>query len=294
MVQTHDSGNLRAKDDAGKAVIRFLPTSPKDNIDDERFSHFQLLREYWFKNDATNKWYKELARTTLGADFKDPVSDFNAKEWATGNAAKQDECRKRKQSQHYISNILVVEDPANPENEGKVFLFKYGKAIFDKIQDARFPDDTEDDMIDAFSVEKSYEDDDGNEIYGAAFLLSASKGSNGWRTYEKSKFRKPSDLTDQVDEDKLDEVIESLYPLLEEVDPSKFKTYEELEAIFNTVMDFGGNHDKIETGDAFEDEEEEDDEDQNDLDEDDSSAEDEDLTDSDDDDNIDWENDDED
>ena len=72
--------------------------------------------------------------TTLSQ--KDPVSEENTRLWNTGLDSDKEIARKRKRKLSYYSNIMVVSDPKHPENEGKVFLFKFGKKIFDKITEA--------------------------------------------------------------------------------------------------------------------------------------------------------------
>ena len=107
----------------GYAVIRFLPATGEEEIP------WVKLFSHGFKGPGG--WYIENSRTTLGE--KDPVSEMNSKLWNSGIESDKDIARARKRRQNYISNILVVSDPANPQNEGKVFLYKFGKKIFEKI-----------------------------------------------------------------------------------------------------------------------------------------------------------------
>ena len=123
MVPTSGLGN-------GVAVIRFLPAPKNEDVPFVRvFSH-------GFKG-PTGSWYIENSRTTIGES--DPVSDLNTKLWNSGIESDKDLARDQKRKLHFISNILVVKDPSNPENEGKIFLYKYGKKIFDKLNDLMNP-----------------------------------------------------------------------------------------------------------------------------------------------------------
>ena len=119
------------KSGVGAAVIRFLPESEGDSLP------WVTLYEHAFQGPGG--WYIEKSRTSLGKGEKDPVFEYNNELWTSGVEANKDLARKQKRTQRYISNILVVKDPANPENEGKIFLFKYGKKIFQKIQEAMIP-----------------------------------------------------------------------------------------------------------------------------------------------------------
>ena len=129
----------------GYAVIRFLPAIEGEELPWVRvFSHgFQ---------GPSGRWYIENSLTTLGKS--DPVSDANNELWNSGSEANKELARKRKRRLNYISNILVVKDPANPENEGKTFLFKYGKKIFDKINDVMFPAFADEQAVNPFDFWK--------------------------------------------------------------------------------------------------------------------------------------------
>ena len=120
------------KSGVGAAVIRFLPSSDGDQLP------WVTVYEHAFQGPGG--WYIEKSRTTLGKGEKDPVYEYNNQLWNSGVDANRDLARKQKRTAKYVSNIFVVKDPANPENEGKVFLFKYGKKIFQKIQEQMIPE----------------------------------------------------------------------------------------------------------------------------------------------------------
>ena len=113
----------------GYAVIRFLPAPDGEDL--------PWAKLYTHAFQASGGWYIENSLTTLGQ--KDPVSEYNSQLWNNGTDAGKELARKQKRKLTYISNIYVVKDPANPENEGKVFLYKYGKKIFDKLTAAMQP-----------------------------------------------------------------------------------------------------------------------------------------------------------
>lgn len=199
-------------------VIRFLPAG------NEEEKYYQEIIEYAFQNKKTDQWYIEKSLRTLGKS--DPVAEANSELWNTGIEANKDIARKRKQNHKFIANIYVINDGANPENNGKVFLFKYGKAIQNKIHEAISPKFEDEQPI------NPYNPWDG----GANFKLRIFKDQGtGLPSYDKCTFESPSALFDGDDEKIQTEIFDKLYPLLPEVDPSKFKTYDELKARFMLV-----------------------------------------------------------
>lgn len=207
-LKVDDSGN-------GYAVIRFLPEVEGEDIP------YVKLYSHGFKDDRTGKWYIENSRTTLGE--ADPVSEANSELWNTGIDSNKEIVRKRKRRQNYISNILVINDPKNPENNGKVFLFKYGPRLFQKIEGALNPE---------FEDEKPFNPFDLWE--GANFKLKARK-LDGQRSYDKSEFEKPEALFDGDDE-ALEALWKQQYSLQAEIAPDKFKSYDQLKTRFEAVI----------------------------------------------------------
>tara|TARA_Y100000310_G_scaffold296359_1_gene328560 strand:- start:389 stop:1300 length:912 start_codon:yes stop_codon:yes gene_type:complete len=201
------------KSSNGFAVIRFLPSPEGEDLPWARlFSHgFQ----------GPGGWYIENSRTTLGE--KDPVSEMNTQLWNSGTESDKDIARKRKRRLNYISNILIVSDPANPQNEGKVFLYKYGKKIFDKINEAMQPEFEDEEAINPFDFWK-----------GANFKLKVRKVA-GFINYDKSEFESESSLFDG-DDAKLEELWKTQYALKEFTDTSNFKSYDELKNRLHVVI----------------------------------------------------------
>ena len=198
----------------GYAVVRFLPAIEGEELPWVRvFSHgFQ---------GPSGRWYIENSLTTLGKS--DPVSDANNELWNSGSEANKELARKRKRRLNYISNILVVKDPANPENEGKTFLFKYGKKIFDKINDVMFPAFADEQAVNPFDFWK-----------GANFKLKIRK-VEGFTNYDKSEFEGTTELFEGND-DKIEAVWKGQHSLQQFVDPSNFKPYEELKKKFDEII----------------------------------------------------------
>ena len=196
----------------GYAVIRFLPAPEGEDL--------PFVKLYSHAFQGPGGWYIENSLTTLGQ--KDPVSEFNTTLWNNGTDAGKDTARKQKRKLTYISNIYVVKDPANPENEGKVFLFKYGKKIFDKITAAMQPEFEDEEAIDPFDFWQ-----------GANFKLKA-KNVAGYRNYDSSEFTAQSPVLED------DEALEALWKkessLQEFVAPDQFKTYEVLRARLESVL----------------------------------------------------------
>lgn len=201
------------KSSNGYAVIRFLPATEGEDLPWAKYY------SHGFKGKGG--WYIEKSRTTIGE--KDPVSEMNTELWNSGVEKDKDIARERKRRLHYVSNILVVSDPANPQNEGKVFLYKFGKKIFDKIQEAMQPEFEDEDPINPFDFWS-----------GANFKLKVRKVA-GFINYDKSEFESSSALLDG-DDAKLEELWKTEYALSEFTDPSTFKTYDELKKRLDEVI----------------------------------------------------------
>jgi hypothetical protein len=197
----------------GYAVIRFLPAPEGEDIPWVKvFSHaFQ----------GPGGWYIENSLTTLGKS--DPVGDLNRELWNSGRDSDKEIARKQKRKLSYYSNIYVVKDPVNPQNEGKVFLFKFGKKIFDKIMGAMQPEFEDETPINPFDLWQ-----------GADFKLKIMKVAGYWN-YDKSEFASPGTLGN-LDDDGLEAIYKKEHSLSAFTDPSNFKTYEELEKRMNLVL----------------------------------------------------------
>jgi len=197
----------------GYAVIRFLPAPDGEDIPWAKvWSHaFQ----------GPGGWYIENSLTTLNK--KDPVGEMNRQLWNSGSDADKEIARKQKRKLSYYANIYVVEDPAHPENEGRVFLYKFGKKIFDKIMAAMQPEFKDETPINPFDFWQ-----------GADFKVKIRKVDGYWN-YDKSEFSRPGTLGNMSD-DELEAVWKKQYSLTEFTDEKNFKTFEELEARLNTVL----------------------------------------------------------
>jgi hypothetical protein len=198
----------------GQAVIRFLPTPDNEDLPYVKyFSHFV--------QGPSGLYYSENCPTTISKDC--PVCEANRELWNSGYDTDKEVARKNKRKINYVSNILVLRDPANPENEGKSFLFSYGVKIYDMLMAQMNPEFDDEEPVIPFDFWE-----------GADFKLRA-KNVGGYRNYDSSLFNKPSELYDG-DEDKLKSLYESLYSLVEFVDPGKYKSDEELGSRWKKVM----------------------------------------------------------
>lgn len=200
----------------GSATIRFLPAPKGEDMP------FVRLWDHAFKGPGG--WYIENSLTTLGQP--DPVSEYNSELWATGLESNKKIVRDQKRRLIYISNILVVKDPTRPENNGKVFLFKYGKKIFEKLNDLMNPEFDDETPVNPFDFWE-----------GADFRLKIRK-VEGYRNYDKSEFDKPSAVS--TDDDELAAIWNKEYSLQEFVDPKNFKSYDELKARLYRVLALDG------------------------------------------------------
>jgi len=200
----------------GYAIIRFLPAGEGEDLP---------WAKYWshgFKG-PTGQWYIENSLTSIGQP--DPVSEMNSELWNSGVEANKDLVRQRKRRLHYVSNIMVVEDPANPANNGKVFLYKYGKKIFDKMMDVMQPQFADETPVNPFDFWE-----------GANFKLKI-RNVEGYRNYDKSEFASPSQL---AEDDKLEGIYNTLYALKDFTDPKNYKSYDELKAKLVRVLGESG------------------------------------------------------
>ena len=202
----------------GYAVIRFLPPPKGEDIPWVR------VWNHAFKG-PTGKWYIENSLTTLGKS--DPVSELNTELWNSGTEDNKNIARNQKRKLTYISNIYVVKDPAHPENEGKVFLFKFGKKIFDKIKDVMQPTYEDEEAINPFDFWK-----------GANFKLKI-RNVEGYRNYDKSEFDSVAPLLD--DDSDLEGLWNKQHSLQEFLDPKHFKSYDELKAKLEQVLSATGS-----------------------------------------------------
>lgn len=190
----------------GYAIIRFLPAKEGEDLPWVRFW------DHGFKG-PTGRWYIESSLTSIGQP--DPVSEMNSVLWNSGNDKDKEVARERKRRLHYVSNILVISDPANPANEGKVFLYKYGKKIFDKINDLMQPQFQDETPVNPF------------DFWGGANFRLKIRNFEGYRNYDKSEFDKSSELFG-ADDSQLEEVYNQLYPLSDFTNPDNYKSYADL------------------------------------------------------------------
>jgi len=197
-------------------VIRFLPAGEGQELPWVRYW------DHGFKG-PTGRWYIEKSLTSLGQT--DPVSEANSELWATGREEDKQVARERKRRLHYVANIYVVSDPSNPENEGKVMLYKFGKKIFDMINDAMTPQYQDEKPVNPFDFWE-----------GANFKLKI-RNVESYRNYDKSAFDDPEALFD--DDDKLEEIYNQMHDLSEFVDPKNYKSYDELKAHLDRVIGKG-------------------------------------------------------
>jgi hypothetical protein len=194
----------------GYAEIRFLPAPAEEDFP------FVRLWSHSFQG-PTGKWYIENCLTTLGQD--DPCSEYASELWNTGIEENKEEVRKKfKRRLSYISNVYIVNDPAKPENNGKVFKFKYGKKIWDKLNDlmnpVQIPGAPEEKAINPFDLWE-----------GANFILKIRK-VEGYRNYDKSEFAKPAPL--HSDDEVLESIWKQEHSLAKLVAADNFKSYDEL------------------------------------------------------------------
>ncbi len=217
-------GNARQKDERywnltrdaagnGSAIIRFLPAGPDGE------EPYITVYDHAFQNQSTGKWYIEKSLNTIGQ--QDPLSELNSRLW---NEGQKDQARKQKRRVKYHANILVIKDPGNPENEGKVFIFAFGKKILEKLTDVMQATD-ELDSDDKFNPFDLWD--------GANFRLRVSIVDE-YPNYDKSKFESPSPVADS--DEAIEKIWKAEHSLAFLTDPTTFKTFEELQARLSDVL----------------------------------------------------------
>ena len=220
----------RDKTGNGYAVVRFLPAPTNEDVPWVR------LWSHGFKGPGG--WYIENSLTTPRSDAPsgtdDPVSKANTTLWNSGIESDKNIARDRKRKLSYYSNILILEDSTNAQNEGKVFLFRYGKKIFEKIESVMNPEFKDEEPMNPFDFWS-----------GANFKLKIRQ-VEGYANYDKSEFASPAPLFDG-DDAKLEDVWKQQHSLQGLLAPENFKSYQELEARFNTVTASGTGSDYNET-----------------------------------------------
>ena len=197
----------------GYAVLRFLPAVEGENMP------WAKIWNHAFQG-PTGQWYIENSLTTLGNN--DPVSEMNSAYWNSGVESDKEIARRQKRKLQYYSNIYVVSDSRHPEHEGKVFLFRYGKKIFDKLMEAMQPAFEDESPVNPFDFWQ-----------GANFKLKIRKVDGYWN-YDKSEFEAPSALFDN--DDAIEEVWNKQYALNEFTAPTNFKSYDELKTRLSMVL----------------------------------------------------------
>lgn len=223
----------RDKAGNGFAIIRFLPPPQGEDLP------FIQMWDHGFQG-PTGLWYIEKSLTTIKKD--DPVSELNSKLWNSGVEADKEQARKQKRRLKYVSNIYVIKDSGNPDNDGKVFLFAYGKKVFDKLKDLMVPQFEDEKPIDPYNLWE-----------GANFRLKIRQ-FEGYPNYDKSEFESPGPLFD--DDEKMEEIWKQEHSLQELIDPKHFKSYAELKAKLHRTLGLSG--DTIDASNSAEDDIDED------------------------------------
>jgi hypothetical protein len=199
----------------GYAVVRFLPTPEGEEMP---------WVSYWDHGfQGPGGWYIEKSLTTLNK--KDPVSEYNTTLWNSGIEANKEQARKQKRRLHYVSNVYVVSDPKNPDNEGKVFKYRFGKKIFEQLKEAISPAFEDESAINPFDMTE-----------GANFKIKIRKVDGYWN-YDKSEFDATSPLGDEA---MINSTFSLVHSLSEVISPDEFKSYDELKEKLDRVLGLSG------------------------------------------------------
>lgn len=204
----------------GSAILRFLPAPPNEDVP------FVRYWDHGFQGPG-GKWYIENSRTSLGE--KDPVGEYNSKLWRESDndeSPQRKQVRKQKRREHFVANVYIVKDPGNPENNGKVFLYKFGKKIWNKLNELMNPVD---DGIEEVAPINPFD-----MWAGADFYLRIRK-VEGYPNYDKSSFGSPKAISE--DDGELESIWKAEHTLQPILDPANYKSYEDLEKRLNEVLE---------------------------------------------------------
>jgi hypothetical protein len=198
----------------GFAVIRFLPASDGEDM--------PFVKLYSHAFQGPGGWYIENSLTTLGKD--DPLGEYNRELWNSGDESLKEQVRKQKRKLSYYANVYIVKDPSNPDNEGQVKIFRFGKKIYDKIMDAVNGDELEGrEGVNPFDF-----------WTGANFKLRAKKVA-GYPNYDSSEFQEAG-ILDDLDDAQLESIWKRQHSLQGLVAEDQFKTYEQLKTRLDSVL----------------------------------------------------------
>ena len=200
----------------GYAILRFLPQADGEEL--------PWVRLWSHAFSGPGGWFIENSLTTINKT--DPVSEYNTELWNSGIESDKDTARKQKRILKYYANVYIVSDSKHPENEGQVRLFKFGKKIFDKITEAMNPAFDDEEALNPFDLWK-----------GADFKLKIRKVDGFWN-YDKSEFASPKALLD--DDEELENVWKTEHSLKAFVEPTEFKSYDELKEKLHRVLTGSG------------------------------------------------------
>lgn len=209
------------KTGAGFAVIRFLPAPGEEVV--------PYIRQfsYGFKGPKSGKWYVEVSPQTIGLPC--PVQEYWSELW---NADRKEEAKRFSRKTSYVSNIQVVTDPSNPENEGKVFLYRYGAKIMEKVEMKMKPQFAGDTPVNPFDMWAGC-----NLELRIITKDKSAANPRGFRNYDNSVWQAPSEVGGSDDE--REAIWKQEHSIAEMIAPDKFESYDSLKAKFNVVMSLG-------------------------------------------------------
>jgi gp32 DNA binding protein like len=198
----------------GSAVVRFLP-APQG----EEFPYVRVYSHNFRGNGG--KYFNELSLSTIGK--RDALGLLNWKLWNSGIESDKALASKMKRKVEHTANVLVINDTANPDNNGKVFLMKYGPQIHEIMDTAMFPPEgSVDAPLNPFDPWEGA--DFVFRVYGKKIPDSRTGQPTIVPSYEKSSFKSPSAIGS---DEKIEEIWSKCYPLQPFIAPELFLSEEE-------------------------------------------------------------------
>jgi len=209
---------------SGSAIIRFLPAAPSE-IDE-----LPYVRVYSHAfQGPTGKWYIEKSLSTIGKP--DPCGELNKRCWNSGVESDKDNARSRKRKTDYYANVLIIKDPAHPELEGKVMIYKYGPQIHKMIEDSAYPKEPEFEGDEVVEPLNAFDIDNGADfvIRITGRTMKNAKGQSVTvPNYEKSSFKAKAALAGGK-ESEMERIWNMCHALQPFYDEKEYKSYESLQ-----------------------------------------------------------------
>jgi hypothetical protein len=188
-------------------VVRLVP-----NVESPERTLYHYYNHIW-KSVLTNQLVSTLCPTTYGE--RCPIDEYRSKVYQTKDEAKIKEINPIRRDEKWLANVYVVKDPTNPDNQGQVKILRFGKQIYNIIDQAMSGDDAEEFGARIFDLSDK----------GCNLRIKVDENQGGYANYTTSKFMSPSALEGAPDIDEIYAACKNLESLQEH------KSYEDIQKL---------------------------------------------------------------